>query len=163
MPALPLSTRGPRRLSQHAGPAAAHPARETTDQSVTMIYQAILPPPGATCDTTRCATTATVRVLIPRSRFDAAGAHQARDTWDSCDLHWPGFRETAARSGHRVTDTTGDPQRLPREFPAWRIFRSDLGRLYACRPGTTVYGWLTAQLRAEIRKCRADGQPRGGS
>jgi len=46
------------------------------------------------------------------------------------------------------------------EYPGWRIVRSDLGRLYASRPGTTVYGWLTAQLRAEIEKRQASLGPR---
>lgn len=128
-------------------------------QTVTMIYQATLPPPEATCDTARCATAAMVRVLVPRSRFDADGAGSARDTWDACDLHWPAFRDATARNGHRVTDATGDPQQLVAEFPGWRIFRSDMGRLYASRPGTTVYGWLTAQLRAEIQRRQAACHP----
>ena len=120
-----------------------------------MIYQATVPPQGAACDRDTCATDAMVRVTFPRSRFDADSSVAARDTWDSCDLHWPAFRDAALRNGHQVTDTTGDPRRLLSEFPGWRIFRSDLGRLYAARPGITVYGWLTAQLRAEIQACQA--------
>jgi hypothetical protein len=64
-----------------------------------------------------------------------------------------------ARSGHHIEDATGDPKQLLREFPGWRIFRSDMGRLYASRPGTTVYGWLTVQLRAEIHKREAEDHP----
>jgi hypothetical protein len=55
------------------------------------------------------------------------------------------------RNGHQVADGTGDLRKLLTEFPGWRIFRSDMGRLYAARPGITVYGWLTAQLCAEIQ------------
>jgi hypothetical protein len=87
--------------------------------------------------------------VIPKSRFAAAGPGEG--TWDSCDLHWPGFRGTTLRNGHRITDSTGDPRQLPADFPGWRIFRSDMGRLYAARLGTTLYGWLSAQLRAEIQ------------
>jgi hypothetical protein len=119
-----------------------------------MIYQAILPPAEATCDSARCGTSSMVRLIVPASRFDADdAAHQG--TWDSCDLHWPAFRDTTARNGHRILDATGDPRQLLTEYPGWRIFRSDMGRLYASRPGTTVYGWLTAQLRAEIQKRQA--------
>lgn len=118
-----------------------------------MIYQATLPPPQATCDRHRCGTVAKVRVLVPPPRFQADGpAHPA--TWDGCDLHWPAFRDTTLANGHQITDTTGDPRQLLAEFPGWRIFRSDLGRLYAARPGTTVYGWLTAHLRAELHACQ---------
>jgi hypothetical protein len=120
-----------------------------------MIYQATLPPQGATCDRDTCATDAMVRVRFPRSRFDAGRSESAHGTWDSCDLHWPEFRDATLRHGHQVTDATGDPRRLLPEFPGGRIFRSDLGRLYAARPGVTVYGWLTAQLRAEIQACQA--------
>jgi hypothetical protein len=121
-----------------------------TGRTEAMIYHATVPPQGAACDRDTCATDALVRVTFPRSRFDADGGEPAQATWDSCDLHWPVFRDATLRNGHQVTDATGDPRRLPREFPGWRIFRSDLGRLYAARPGITVYGWLTAQLRAEI-------------
>ena len=109
-----------------------------------MIYRAVVPPPGTCCDHHTCATLALVRVVFPRSRFDADGRE-------------PG--DATLRNGHHVTDTTGDPRQLLREFPGWRIFRSDLGRLYAARPGTTVYGWLTAQLRAEIRTCQVGRDP----
>jgi hypothetical protein len=114
-----------------------------------MIYRATVPPEGATCDTARCGTAAKVRVTIPPSRFDATG-----DTWDSCwnccDLHWPAFRDATMRNGHQVADDTGDWRQILTDYPGWRIFRSDLGRLYATRPGVTVYAWLTAQLSAEI-------------
>lgn len=123
-----------------------------------MIYRAAIPPDGATCDHHACATLALVRVTFPRSGFDTGETGDTRGTWDSCDLHWPTFRDATTRNGHQITDTTGDPRRLLAEFPAWRIFRSDLGRLYASRPGITVYGWLTAQLRAEIQKCEASAR-----
>jgi hypothetical protein len=90
-----------------------------------------------------------VRVAIPRSRFDASGA-DSPDTWDSCDLHWPAFRDACMRNGHQVIDASGDWRQILTDCPGWRIFRSDLGRLYGTRPGVTVYGWLAAQLRAEI-------------
>ncbi len=125
-----------------------------------MIYQATLPPAGAPCDRDFCATDALVRVIFPRSGFDADGSAPAHGTWDSCDLHWPEFRDATVRNGHRITDTTGDPRRLLAEFPGWQIFRSDLGRLYAARPGVTVYGWLTAHLRTEILACQFTTPPR---
>jgi hypothetical protein len=101
-----------------------------------------------------------VRLLILRSNFGADSDGQQLATWDSCDLHWPGFRDASARDGHTITDGTGSPRDLLAEFPRWRIFRSDLGRLYASRPGTTVYGWLTTQLRAQIHACEDGGHPR---
>jgi hypothetical protein len=101
-------------------------------------------------------------VTVPGTRFDADGTGGTPSTWDSCDLHWPQFRDATTRNGHQITDATGDPRTLLAEFPGWRIFRSDLGRLYASRPGTTVYGWLTAQLRAEIQACRAVRRPGHG-
>lgn len=124
-----------------------------------MIYRAAVPPHGTVCDHHTCATPALVRVVFPRSRFDADSAPPGPGSWDSCDLHWPAFRDATLRNGHHITDTTGDPRQLLREFPGWRVFRSDLGRLYAARPGTTVYGWLTAQLRAEIRRYQAGSSP----
>jgi hypothetical protein len=112
-----------------------------------MIYRATVPPEGATCDTERCGSHAKVRVTLPPSRLDPAG-----DTWDACrdccDLHWPAFRD--ALGSDQVADNTGDWRQILKEYPGWRIFRSDRGRLYATRPGLTVYGWLTAQLRAEV-------------
>jgi hypothetical protein len=130
-------------------------ARAQPQPAGPVIYHATVPPQGATCDHHTCATLALVRVVFPRSRFDADGYEAGLGSWDSCDLHWPAFRDATIRNGHHVTDTTGDPRQLPSEFPGWRIFRSDLGRLYAARPGTTVYGWLTAQLRAEIQRYQA--------
>jgi hypothetical protein len=122
-----------------------------------MNYHAITPPPGATCGHHACATLALVRAVPAPGQ---GGPLLVHDAWDSCDLHWPVFRDHAARQGHQITDATGDPHQLPREFPPWRVFRSDLGRWYATRPGTTVYGWLTGQLRAEIEKCHASTGPR---
>jgi hypothetical protein len=125
-----------------------------------MIYRATVPPDGATCDTQTCDTVAKVRVTLPPSQLDPAG-----DTWDACwdccDLHWPAFRSAAVRNGHQVTDATGELRELHRDHPSWRIFRSDRGRLYAARPGLTVYGWLTAQLRAEMQAASAPalGEP----
>ena len=58
---------------------------------------------------------------------------------------------TLAVCGHQIADATGDWRDILRDYPGWRVFRSDLGRLYATRPGLTVYGWLTAQLRAEVQ------------
>lgn len=104
-----------------------------------MIYEAKVPPGGATCDTDGCGSVARVRVAVPPH------------TQDSCDLHWPAFRDATMRNGHQVADRSGDLRRLLRDYPDWRVFRSDLGRLYATRPGITVYGWLTAQLRAEVQ------------
>jgi hypothetical protein len=124
-----------------------------------MIYRATVPPEGATCDTERCGTDAMVRVIIPRSRFEADGTGSAPDTWDSCDLHWPAFRDATMRHGHRVIDGTGELRELLRDFPGWRIFRSDMGRLYAARPGVTVYGWLTSQLRAQMQAAENAGSP----
>jgi len=46
-------------------------------------------------------------------------------------LHWPGIRDACRRNGHTVVDTTGDLRQLAADFPAWRIFTSDGGRLYA--------------------------------
>jgi hypothetical protein len=100
-----------------------------------------------------------VRVTFPPARFSTAAAVTSTGVWDSCDLHWPAFRDTTLRNGHHITDTTGDPRQILAEFPHWRIFRSDLGRLYASKPGTTVYGWLATQLRAEIRKRLAEDRP----
>lgn len=130
-------------------------------EGATMIYEATEPPHEATCDTQTCATAAMVRVIIPKSGFDADGADHSQATWDACDLHWPAFRDATLRNGHHIADTTGDLRQLLRDFPCWGIFRSDLGRLYASRPGTTVYGWLAAQLRAEIQAYIAASLPTG--
>lgn len=119
-----------------------------------MIYRATVPPDGATCDTASCGSTAKVRVTLPPSPIDPAG--DVWDAcWDCCDLHWPAFRDATLRSGQQVTDATGELRELVRDHPGWRIFRSNTGRLYAARPGITVYGWLTAQLRTEIQAAHA--------
>ena len=115
------------------------------------IYRATVPPAGATCDTDGCGTVAVVRVAIPEpGRFEATGTDRPR-AWDSCDLHWPAFRSATLGNGHQVADGTGDWRDILTDCPGWRVFRSDLGRLYATRPGVTVYGWLAAQLRAEVQ------------
>lgn len=82
-----------------------------------MIYRATEPPKDATCDTDRCGTAAMVRLTIPRSQFEAGGAGQKVGHWDTCDLHWPAFRDTVARNGHTIVDATGDPHDLLTEFP----------------------------------------------
>ncbi len=91
-----------------------------------MIYRATVPPDCTTCDTDGCGTVASVRVAIPRSRFDATGADPSQDTWDSCDLHWPAFRDATMRNGHQVADDTGDWRQILSDYPGWRIFRSDM-------------------------------------
>jgi hypothetical protein len=60
---------------------------------------------------------------------------------------------------HQVADDTGDWRQILTDYPGWRIFCSDLGRLYATRPGVTVYAWLTAQLSAEIHAWVAPQPP----
>src|SRR6266516_377681 len=117
-------------------------------------YQATTPPPGATCDKRRCGSAAEVRVIIPRSRFMADGADHSQDprTWDSCDLHWPRFRDAILRNGHQVVDTTGDLAQLVADFKRWTIFTSDGGRLYASSHGTTLYAWLVGQLRPQLER-----------
>jgi hypothetical protein len=52
-----------------------------------------------------------------------------------------------------VTSLDATRDRLTRANPGWRIFRNR-GRLNASRPATTVYGWLTAHLRAEMQACQ---------
>jgi hypothetical protein len=121
-----------------------------------MIYQAIEPPHGATCDGKLCASDAMVRLHVPRSRFEAVGAPETPETYDSCDLHWPAFRDVILRNGHTVRDVTGDPRHVAADYPGWNVFRSDMGRLYAARPGTTVHGWLVVQLRAAIKARNAE-------
>jgi len=122
-------------------------------------YQASVPPAGATCQSDLCRSTAVVRLTVPPQRFTADGVPpDAREvvTWDSCDLHWPAFRDVCVRSGHEVADGTGDLGVLATESPKWDIWRSDLGRYYASTVlpngnGTTVDAYLIGQLRAEMR------------
>jgi hypothetical protein len=88
------------------------------------------------------------------------GAGPAGGTRDSCDLHWPKFRDTLIRQQHQVSDATGDARQLQHQFPPWRVFRSDTGRWYASRTGITVYGWLAMQLRDQIQAADAARRPR---
>jgi len=121
-------------------------------------YQATTPPDGATCSMKGCASAAKVRVIIPPSLFTADGTDHSQDpnTWDTCDLHWPRFRDAAARNGHDVADITGDLARLAAGFAGWTVFRSDSGRLYASPPvsgpaqGVTVDAWLAGPLRTQM-------------
>lgn len=115
-------------------------------------YQATTPPQGATCDVRGCGSAAKVRMIIPEFRFTADGADHTcdPDTWDTCDLHWSGFRDAILRNGHQVADITGDLTQLVADFRNWTIFKSDNGRLYASNYGTTLYAWLIGPLRAEM-------------
>jgi hypothetical protein len=123
------------------------------------VYQAAIPPPGATCDSSRCRSAAKVRMIIPASRFEADGIDHDNDPekFDACEWHWPGIRDTCQRNGYRVMDTTGSLRALAAEFPAWTIFYSDGGRLYASariggsRQGTTIDAYLVGQLRAQMQ------------
>ncbi len=123
-------------------------------------YHATTPPENATCQSDMCCSVAVVRLLLPRPQFTADGLHDDDDapaTWDTCDLHWPRFRETCARAGHEIIDLTGDLQRVATEFPRWNLWRSDGGRLYASASvggtaqGTTVDAYLVGQLQAAMR------------
>ncbi len=121
-------------------------------------YQATTPPDGATCDMRGCCSAATVRMVIPKSRFEADGVDHSKDPsiFDACELHWPTIRDACKRNGHAVVDTTGDLGQLAADFPAWSIFCSDGGRLYASTrlngsaQGTTLDAYLVAQLRARL-------------
>ena len=133
------------------------------------IYQASVPPAGAPCQSDLCRTRAVVRLTVRPLRFTAdGGPADVRDvtTWDTCDLHWPGFRDVVVRSGHDIADCTGDLGALVTDFPKWDIWRSDLGRLYASTVlpggnGATVDAYLTGQLRAEMQavESRTEGRP----
>jgi hypothetical protein len=118
-------------------------------------YEASIPPHGATCQSDLCRSVAVVRLTVPPHLFSADGAPSGDiTTWDSCDLHWPSFRDVIVRSGHAITDRTGDVRDLAGS--EWDVWRSDQGRLYATlvRPdhsGTTVDAYLIGQLRAEMR------------
>jgi hypothetical protein len=124
-------------------------------------YEATTPLPGATCQSERCCSVAVVRVVMPPSRFTADGMPHQDDgkpvIRDTCELHWPGFRDLCARNGHRVTDTTGDLRAVAAELPGWRVFTSDGGRLYASTmlpggQGITVDAFLVGHLRAQMRE-----------
>lgn len=122
-------------------------------------YQATTPPPGATCDTPGDCTVAVVRLVIPPSRFTADGVDHSDDPqrFDACEYHWRDLRDTVLRHGHEIVDATGDLAQLTADFPRWRIFRADEGRLYASTrlpghlQGITVYAWLVGHLRAQMR------------
>ncbi len=121
-------------------------------------YEATQPPENATCDTPGCGSVAKVRMIIPKSLFTADGVDHSQDppTFDACELHWPGIRDTCMRNGHAVVDVTGDLRELMGEFPRWTVFTSDGGWLYASarvgksKQGVTVHAYLVGQLRREI-------------
>jgi len=121
-------------------------------------YEATTPPDGTTCDMRGCCSAAKVRMIIPKSRFEADGIDHSQDppTFDACELHWPAVRDAAARNGHDVVDITGDLARLAADFAGWTVFHSDSGRLYASPPvngpaqGVTVDAWLVGPLRAQM-------------
>jgi hypothetical protein len=123
------------------------------------IYRAVEPPEGAECSTGGCRGAARVRLLIPPSRFTADGQDHGDDPtqFDLCELHWPQIRSASEHNGHQVVDGTGDLRSLAADCPAWSVFASDGGRLYAStrlpgkRQGTTVDACLVGQLRAQIR------------
>ncbi len=131
-------------------------------------YQATTPPADARCESTAtCGSVAKVRVLVPRSRFMADGVdHCADPDWcDMCELHWTILRDTCVRNGHQVVDTTGSLRDLVAEFPEWKIFYSDGGRLYAAArlngsvQGTTVDACLVGQLRARMQATARGADP----
>jgi len=121
-------------------------------------YQATMAPDSATCDMRGCCAAANVRMIIPRSRFEADGIDHTNDppTFDACELHWPAIRDACQRNGHAVVDTTGDLRQLAADFPTWSIFCSDGGRLYASArvngsaQGATLDAYLVGQLRAQL-------------
>ena len=122
------------------------------------MYNATTPPDCATCGIKGCATTAAVRLIIPKSRFEADGIDHdnAPATFDTCEWHWPGMRDACLRNGHLVADITGDIRQLATDFPHCTIFTSDGGRLYAstrlpgAHQGTTVDAFLAGQLRRKL-------------
>jgi hypothetical protein len=122
-------------------------------------YQATEPPEDATCDTRGCGSVARVRLLIPKSRFEADGVDHDQDppTFDVCQWHWLALRDACLRNGHAVVDATGDVHQLAAEFPTWTVFTSDGGRLYASPrvtgtgQGTTLDALLVGQLRTQMR------------
>ncbi len=101
-----------------------------------------------------------VRLIIPHTRFEADGVDHRKDpsTFDTCELHGPLLRDTARRNGHPVVDATGDVRQLVAGYPAWTIFVSDRGRLYASTrvnasaQGTTLRAWLVAGLRRQMQR-----------
>jgi len=73
-----------------------------------------MPPDNTRCGMRGCRGTATVRILIPESRFDADGVDHTQDpsTFDTCVCHWPNMRAAILGNGHEITDTTGDIEAL---------------------------------------------------
>lgn len=125
-----------------------------------MIYQLTTPPHGQRCSAPGDGTLAVVRVITPREHFEADGTDysEVSAALDFCDHCWPRILDGYQRFGHKIVDTTGNLRLLAGEFPRWRIFHSDGGRLYASarvngsQQGTTVYAWTVAGLRAEIEQ-----------
>ena len=122
-------------------------------------YQATMPPDGnTTCDARGCCSVARVRLVIPPSRFEADGVDHSKDppTFDACEWHYPPVRDAALRNGHQVVDATGEVGQLAADFPAWTVFYSDAGRLYASArlngsvQGTTLDAYLVGQLREQM-------------
>ena len=125
-----------------------------------MIYKATMPPDdNTTCDTRGCCSAARVRLIIPKTRFEADGVDHSHDppTFDACEWHYRPIRDAALRNGHTVVDATGDVRELAADFPTWTVFYSDGGRLYASarvngsRQGTTLDAYLVGQLRAQMK------------
>ncbi len=77
-------------------------------------YQATMPPDDTTCGMRSCSARATVRTVIPPSRFEADGVDHSQDpsTFDTCVCHWPIMRAAVLGNGHEITDTTGDIEAL---------------------------------------------------
>jgi hypothetical protein len=123
-----------------------------------MIYEACEPPAGKRCDMRGCSSPAEVRLIIPMASFEADGADHSRDLreLDLCECHWPEMRDSCLHNGHEVTDATGRLDDVARDFPAWDVFHSDGGRLYASTTvgarGLTADAALVSQLRARMRQ-----------
>jgi hypothetical protein len=82
-------------------------------------------------------------------------ARRQRQGFCPCELHWPTFSDLCARNGHPPVDIAGDLRALAAEFPRWRVFTSDGGRLYASRTlrnrqGITVDAYLVTDLRTQM-------------
>jgi len=121
-------------------------------------YQAAMPPAGATCHCNLCRSVAVVRLIMPLPTISGPDADSPLAIWDMCKLHWPSLRGACERSGHPVTDTTGDLRTVQDEFGHWNVWTSDAGRLYAAcyvtgpdgPHGITVDAFLAGQLRAQM-------------
>lgn len=125
-----------------------------------MIYQVTMPPVGQACSTPGDGTLAVVRVITPREHFEADGVDHdgVPAVFDQCEYCWAKLLDTYRRMGHQVIDTSASLDRLTTDFPHWRIFYSDEGRLYASarlhgsQQGTTVHAWTVAALRGEMEQ-----------